>query len=109
MALTESALMNKKNIVIFYLGISCTGGSISLSYKQAAIYAACERYGFFTLISNEVRDPVIASFYILLSLIVTRIMLDDYILRSRGHGAVVICLSTDKTCLRIFSPVFATA
>ena len=33
---------------------------ISLSYKQDAINAARERYGFFTLISNEVKDPVTA-------------------------------------------------
>lgn len=33
---------------------------ISLSYKQIAINVARERYGFFTLISNEVKDPVIA-------------------------------------------------
>ena len=33
---------------------------ISLSYKQEAIDAARERYGFFVLISNEVKDPVIA-------------------------------------------------
>ena len=33
---------------------------ITLSYKQAAIDAARERYGFFVLISNEVKDPVTA-------------------------------------------------
>ncbi len=33
---------------------------ISLSYKQDAINAVRERYGFFTLISNEVKDPVTA-------------------------------------------------
>ena len=33
---------------------------ISLSYKQEAINAARERYGFFVLISNEVKDPVTA-------------------------------------------------
>ena len=33
---------------------------ISLSYKQDAIDAVRERYGFFVLISNEVKDPVIA-------------------------------------------------
>ena len=33
---------------------------ISLSYKQDAIDAARERYGFFVLISNEVKDPVAA-------------------------------------------------
>ena len=33
---------------------------ISLSYKQEAINAARERYGFFVLISNEVKDPVAA-------------------------------------------------
>ena len=33
---------------------------IALSYKQDAINAARERYGFFTLISNEVKDPVTA-------------------------------------------------
>ncbi len=33
---------------------------ISLTYKQDAINAARERYGFFTLISNEVKDPVTA-------------------------------------------------
>ena len=33
---------------------------ISLSYKQDAINATRERYGFFTLISNEVKDPVTA-------------------------------------------------
>ncbi len=31
---------------------------ISLSYKQDTINSARERYGFFTLISNEVKDPV---------------------------------------------------
>ena len=33
---------------------------ISLSYNQDAINAARERYGFFVLISNEVKDPVAA-------------------------------------------------
>ena len=33
---------------------------VSLSYKQEAIDAARERYGFFVLISNEVKDPVTA-------------------------------------------------
>ena len=33
---------------------------ISLSYKQEAIDSVRERYGFFVLISNEVKDPVIA-------------------------------------------------
>ena len=33
---------------------------ITLSYKQEAIDAARERYGFFVLISNEVKDPVTA-------------------------------------------------
>ena len=33
---------------------------LSLSYKQDAINAARERYGFFTLISNEVKDPITA-------------------------------------------------
>lgn len=33
---------------------------ISLSYKQDAIDKARERYGFFVLISNEVKDPVTA-------------------------------------------------
>ena len=33
---------------------------ITLSYKQDAIDAAHERYGFFVLISNEVKDPVTA-------------------------------------------------
>ena len=33
---------------------------ISLSYKQDAIDAVRERYGFFVLISNEVKDPVTA-------------------------------------------------
>ena len=33
---------------------------ISLSFKQDAIDAAHERYGFFVLISNEVKDPVTA-------------------------------------------------
>ena len=33
---------------------------IALSYKQDAIDAARERYGFFVLISNEVKDPVAA-------------------------------------------------
>lgn len=33
---------------------------ISLTYKQNAIDAARERYGFFALISNEVKDPVMA-------------------------------------------------
>ena len=33
---------------------------ISLSYNQDAIDAAHERYGFFVLISNEVKDPVTA-------------------------------------------------
>ena len=33
---------------------------ISLTYKQDEINAARERYGFFTLISNEVKDPVTA-------------------------------------------------
>ena len=33
---------------------------ISLSYNQNAINAARERYGFFVLISNEVKDPVAA-------------------------------------------------
>lgn len=33
---------------------------ISLTYKQDAIDAARERYGFFALISNEVKDPVVA-------------------------------------------------
>lgn len=33
---------------------------ISLSYNQDAIDAARERYGFFVLISNEVKDPVTA-------------------------------------------------
>lgn len=33
---------------------------ISLSYRQDAIDKARERYGFFVLISNEVKDPVIA-------------------------------------------------
>ena len=33
---------------------------ISLSYHQEAIDAARERYGFFVLISNEVKDPVTA-------------------------------------------------
>lgn len=33
---------------------------ISLSYKQDAINDAHERYGFFVLISNEVKDPVTA-------------------------------------------------
>ena len=33
---------------------------ISLSYKQDAIDIARERYGFFVLISNEVKDPVTA-------------------------------------------------
>ena len=33
---------------------------ISLTYKQEAINAARERYGFFALISNEVKDPVMA-------------------------------------------------
>lgn len=33
---------------------------ISLSYKQEAIDSARERYGFFVLISNEVKDPVTA-------------------------------------------------
>lgn len=33
---------------------------ISLSYKQEAINSARERYGFFVLISNEVKDPVTA-------------------------------------------------
>ena len=33
---------------------------ISLSYKQEAIDFVRERYGFFVLISNEVKDPVIA-------------------------------------------------
>ena len=33
---------------------------VSLSFKQDAIDAAHERYGFFVLISNEVKDPVTA-------------------------------------------------
>ena len=33
---------------------------ISLSYKQEAIDSVRERYGFFVLISNEVKDPVTA-------------------------------------------------
>ena len=33
---------------------------ISLAYKQDEINATRERYGFFTLISNEVKDPVTA-------------------------------------------------
>lgn len=33
---------------------------ITLSYNQDAIDAARQRYGFFVLISNEVKDPVIA-------------------------------------------------
>lgn len=33
---------------------------VSLFYKQDAIDAACERYGFFVLISNEIKDPVAA-------------------------------------------------
>ena len=33
---------------------------ISLSYKQEAMDSVRERYGFFVLISNEVKDPVIA-------------------------------------------------
>ncbi|MBR5757687.1 MAG: IS1634 family transposase [Thermoguttaceae bacterium] len=33
---------------------------ISLSYKQGAIDATRERYGFFVLVSNEVKDPVVA-------------------------------------------------
>lgn len=33
---------------------------LTLSYKQDAINAARERYGFFTLISNEVKDPITA-------------------------------------------------
>ena len=33
---------------------------ISLSFKQDVIDAAHERYGFFVLISNEVKDPVTA-------------------------------------------------
>ena len=33
---------------------------VSLTYKQDEINAARERYGFFTLISNEVKDPVTA-------------------------------------------------
>ena len=33
---------------------------ISLTYNQDAINAAHERYGFFVLISNEVKDPVTA-------------------------------------------------
>ena len=33
---------------------------ISLTYKQDAIDKARERYGFFVLISNEVKDPVMA-------------------------------------------------
>lgn len=33
---------------------------IALDYKQEAMDAACERYGFFALISNEVKDPVTA-------------------------------------------------
>jgi len=33
---------------------------ISLTYKQNVIDTARERYGFFTLISNEVKDPVTA-------------------------------------------------
>ena len=33
---------------------------ISLSFKQDAIDAAHERYGFFVLLSNEVKDPVTA-------------------------------------------------
>ena len=33
---------------------------ISLSYTQGAIDATRERYGFFVLVSNEVKDPVVA-------------------------------------------------
>lgn len=33
---------------------------ISISYKQEAIDAARARYGFFALVSNEIRDPVTA-------------------------------------------------
>ena len=33
---------------------------ISLGYRQEAIDSARERYGFFVLISNEVKDPVTA-------------------------------------------------
>ena len=33
---------------------------ITISYNQEAIDAARERYGFFVLLSNEVKDPVIA-------------------------------------------------
>lgn len=33
---------------------------ISLSYKQEAIDSASERYGFFALISNEVKNPITA-------------------------------------------------
>ena len=35
-------------------------GGISLSYKQEAMDSVRERYGFFVLISNEVKAPVTA-------------------------------------------------
>lgn len=41
----------------YFIIIETPVRGISLSYKQDAINAARERYGFFVLVSNEVKDP----------------------------------------------------